>query len=138
MSIKNDSIYISGLVNMASYNLSPSYMETDCMELKNYIETFARYYEIPPELIKLKKINIEIDKFFENLLKIDKKSTDNLIYWITKTAGDCHKIYRVENKEFFDYLSDNNKNLTPFFFLEEIYFIEFENMAICFMIGNDE
>ena len=137
MSRKEDTQYVSGLIRMASYNLGPSYMDTVCMDVDNYINEFAKDYEISSEKIQLEEMNTTLEELFSSVLNIDEKAVKNLVYWITKKCGSCKKIYTSENEELFNSL-DGEKGLSPFFFLEEIYFAEFEDTVICFMIGNNE
>ena len=50
-------------------------------------------------------------------------------------AGEPRRILSVDNRKLLDALSEG---YGPFYYVEDIYFIEFEKMVICFMIGNDE
>ena len=138
MYLKSASSYVSGLTKMASYNMIPSYMDADCMELDNYLESFAKVYKIPIESIKLEEIDANFEELFTELFNADKKALDSFFHWIRMEAGNCKKIYTAENEEFFKGMSGEYGGNGPFFFLETVYFIEFDKMAICFMIGNDE
>ena len=135
MYLKSESLYVSGLVHMASFHMGPSYMEADCMSKGNYIDTFSKRYKVKKENIVLDKVEITIEKLFEEIFQIEKRALDNFIYWLEKECGRCIQIYISNNEELISSLS---KGYGPFFFLESIYFIEFEKMVVCFMIGNDE
>lgn len=130
----NDSLYISGLVNMASFNMGPSYVDSACMDLDDYVASFSNEYNINSKLIELEEVNITLDKLIKDIMFLDRKAVDTLVHWLSMLCGKCTKIYTANNSELFDKLSKNG----PFFFLEDLYFIEFEKMAVCFLIGNDE
>ena len=138
MYLKNESIYISGLVNMASFNTGPSYVDAICMTKDNYKEVFSKIYRIKKETITLEKTNQSLESLLKVLFNLEKKPLDTLIHWMTRECGKCIDIYTSENKELLSSLSGASKGIGPFFFLEEIYFIEFEKMIVCLMIGNDE
>ena len=131
--MKNLNIYLSGVINMASYNLNPSYMDVNCIKT---IEEFSKLYDIPEEKIILKKIDTSLKELFKRVLKIEDKAIDNLLYLIEKEVGIVKNKYVLSNETFELISSDNSKY--PFFFLEDMYVIEFENMSLVFMIGNDE
>ena len=120
-------MYIRGVVNMASYNLIPSFMETYCMD---NIKEIKEYFMITKNKeIKLNKMNTTFDKLFKVILNISKEEMDTFTYLITKTVGKCINIYKPDEKTF--KLIEDNHNY-PFFFLEDIYFIEFEKNTIKF------
>lgn len=52
-----------------------------------------------------------------------------------ESAGEPRRIFSVDNRKLLDVLSEG---YGPFYYVEDIYFIEFEKMVICFMVGNDE
>ena len=138
MYLKNESLYVSGLVNMASFNIGCSYMKADCYELNDYIDSFSKDYKVSKTIIKLKEENINIDNFFKEVLNLDKKQTETLTYWLQNKTGKCNKIYTTENNKLHDKLSGYSKGISGFYFVEDVYFIEFEKMAVVFIIGNNE
>lgn len=138
MYINNASLYVEGLVNMASFNIGCSFMKADCYKLDNYIDAFSKDYRISKDIIILKEEKDDIDNFFKEVLNLDKKQTETLTYWLQREAGICNKIYIADNNELYDKLSGYNKGISGFYFVEDVYFIEFENMAVVFIIGNNE
>ena len=138
MYLKNESLYVSGLVNMASFNIGASYMQADCFKLNNYLDAFSKKYKISKDIINLKEEKISIEELFKEILNLDKNQTNNFIYWLETETGKCNKIYTIENSEFYDKLSGEYNGISGFYFVEEAYFIEFDKMFICFMIGNNE
>ena len=138
MYLKDESLYVSGLVNMASFNTGPSYVDAICMTKDNYKDAFSKFYKIKKETILLEKSFQSLESLLKVLFNLEKKPIDTLMHWLTRECGECINIYTSENEELLLSLSGESKGLGPFFFLEEIYFIEFEKMIVCFMIGNDE
>lgn len=130
----NDSLYISGLVNMASFNLGPSYVHAECFDLKDSVSEFAKFFKVPSKMVEFEEIDSSLSDFLIDLFSIDSKALDSLVHWLTFSCGDCTKIYTSKDNKLFDKLSES----CPFFFLEDLFFIEFEKMAVCFLIGNDE
>lgn len=128
--------YISGIVNMASYNMGPSQMEAVCYNKETFLEEFSKNYRIQKDKIELNEVDIDYKKRLKEMLNVDDKAISKLDYLITTTAGFHIKTFEV-TEESFNYM-DNPKNYLPFFFLDDICFMEFEKMIICFMTGNFE
>ncbi len=139
MYLRDESLYISGLFHMASScskKIGLSYATATCFKKKNFINGFKEFYEIKEE-IKLKKIYISLDKFLTRIYGKNKGIIDGLTHWIKIRCGNPLNIYSVNNN-IIDLLSRENKGLSPFYFCEDIYFIECEKIVICMLIGNDE
>ncbi len=137
------SSYIAGLTHMASScskTIGPSYVDADCFSVGNYKEEFAKAYNISISEIKLVELK---ESFREVLIELFGNDTyrliDGLEHWIHMKAGEPVKLYRIDNEcKLPELLSGYNGGNGAFFFMEDIYFFEFEKMTICFMIGNDE
>ncbi len=137
MYLKRASSYISGLVNMASScskQIGLSYVDADCFELKDYKKEFSKIYEINENELILEELNQSFEEFLTNLFGDNKDLIEGLSHWIKLTVGKVNKILTVNEKS---NITENISNI-PFFFLDELYFIECEKMVICFLIGNDE
>lgn len=131
--LNNDSIYMDGLIKMASYKMAPSYSKTICFNKKDYIQAFKKTYKLQEKMV-LEEIKEPLQEFFEKLMNIDKKASDALVHWITIDYGKINKIYTLKNDNAFNTVT----RFSPFYFLENIYFLEFDKIVICIMIGNDE
>lgn len=137
MYLNAESSYISGLTNMASScstMIGPSYVEASCFGLKKYKHEFLQIYEIDEKDLLLKELNVSFNDFLTNIFGDDKKLIDGLMHWIRFVAGETNKIFTID--EHCDVL--NKISNVPFYFLEDLFFIECEKMVICFLIGNDE
>jgi hypothetical protein len=139
MLLNEESLYISGLTNMASSvskRMGPSYVQADCFDDKNYIKDFCECYEVDESNVELVQQNTSFEDLMTDLFGDDvDKLIEGLTHWIHMRAGEPRRILSVENRKLLDVLSEG---YGPFYYVEDIYFIEFEKMVICFMIGNDE
>ena len=135
--------YVAGLVNMASScskTMGPSYVDADCFSRENFEDEFANLYNVNKDEIKLTEINKSFRDVLSDLFGTDTYGLiDGLEHWIHMKAGDSIKLYRIsEDCRLSELLSGDNGGCGAFFFMEDIFFFEFEKMVICFMIGNDE
>lgn len=137
MYLKRESSYVSGLVNMASScskQIGLSYVDADCFELKDYKKEFSKIYEINENELILEDLNQTFEEFLTNLFGSNKDLIDGLIHWINFNIGKPNKVLTLKDNNILNKLSKNS----PFFFLEDIFFIECEKIVICLLIGNDE
>ena len=139
---KRLSCYFSGLTNMASScskEIGLSYINTTVFKLNNYKESFSKHYKIPITNINLIKSKLTINKLFENLLGKDKNIIESLIYYIECDIGKPKAIYEVkEDSNLIDLLSGYNNGISGFYIVEDIYFVEYEKVIVCFILGNNE
>ncbi len=126
-----DYSYIIGLFDMISYNLQPSYIDINF--IKKYDDIYKEY-NISKDKQFIKRDNNK--DFFKNLFCVNDKELDHFKYLITKELGEVKNIYEPSN-EILDFLSNDNSKY-KFFFLEDMYVIEFEKIFVCLLIGNDE
>ena len=138
---KELSSYISGLMNMASSlstYIGPSWIDASCFEKKNSFEEFKKYYKLDID-ISINKTNRDFDIALKAWLGEDKKLIESLEYWINLELGEVVEIYEVTNyKEVCSMLSWSEGGVSPFYFVEDLYFIEFRDYMICFIMGNNE
>ncbi len=128
--------YIDGIVLMASWNMKPSYMSAVCLKKENYLEEFGKPYKL--NKIILEEETQSFPTLMKELLNISKEELETFLYLIEKEAGKVEKVYTANNKEVWKALSGEYGGTSGFYFLEDIYFVEFEKMVICFMMGNNE
>ncbi len=142
MYLVNESEYISGLVNMASSisdYMGCSFMDAICFKNNNYLNNFSKFHNIKKDDIKIHEVSISLEKFIENFFGNNKKLVDGLSYWITLKTGNLVKIYEQDDDcKLNDLLSNSRYGKTPFYFVEDVIFIEFEKMTIAFITGNNE
>ncbi len=112
------SSYISGLTSLASSlskNIGPSFVVT-------------RYYK--KNELKIKKSNKTLKDYLKAWFQ-DSKIEESLYYWITLKVGEPIQVYTVEEDSF-------PKDEIPFYFLEDLFFVEFKDLTVCFLLGNNE
>lgn len=135
------SLYVTGLTNMASSlskNIGLSYVEVDCFDKDNYKKEFSKYYEIKEDDVKLVESNLTMkDVLLAWFGKEESNITDSLLYWIERDSGKSIKVYEYTNN-LHELLSRSDGGLSEFYFVEDIYFIEFDKVIMCFILGNNE
>ena len=137
MYLKTESSYVSGLVNMASScskQIGLYYVDADCFELKDYKKEFSKIYKINENELILEDLNLSFGEFLTNLFGENKDLIEGLIHWINFNIGKPNKLLTLKDNNILDKLSKNS----PFYFLEDVFFIECEKIVICLLIGNDE
>ena len=138
---KDESLYVSGLVKMASTgskNLGLSYVDAYCFDRSNYLTEFSSFFEIDD--IELEKSNLTDKELFNNLFD-DNKKTDSLIHWLNILDGNCDNVKIIKEKYFsktIESLSNYSGGLTMFYTVEDLYFLEYKTLTIVLIIGNDE
>ena len=141
MYLKYSTAYLSGVVEMASsYSkyMGPSYMTAICFDLKNPLEDFKRFYNIKED-IKVNKVETSYHELLITLLGNDKKLIDTVEHWTRVRIGEVQEIYTIEeNSNLLNLLSGSDGGLSPFYIVDDIYFVKFNKMFVVFMIGNDE
>lgn len=142
MYLVEETEYISGLVNMASSVSSwmgVSFMDAICFKKDSFLDDFATFHKIKKEEIKIHEINISLEEFIKNNFGEDKKIIEGLSYWITRKGGEFKKVFEQDsNSKLNELLEKSDYGKTPFFFVENVVFIEFEKMIIAFITGNNE
>ena len=141
MYLKYSTAYLSGVVEMASsYSkyMGPSYMTAICFDLKNPLEDFKRFYNIKED-IKVNKVETSYHELLITLLGNDKNLIDTVEHWTRVRIGEVQEIYTIEeNSNLLNLLSGSDGGLSPFYIVDDIYFVKFNKMFVVFMIGNDE
>ena len=137
------SSYISGLTNMASScsnEIGPSYISADCFNKKNFKKEFSKYYKIPIECIKIEESKKTLEQVFSEWL--GKKGDDiieNLLYWIKLCVGEPIKTFDLsEDSNLINILSRCDNGISEFYFVEDVFFVEYKEYMVCFIIGNNE
>lgn len=137
----NKSLYITGLTHMASSlskNIGPSFVEVDCFDKDNYKKEFAKYYEIKEGDIKLVESNLTMREILLGWFGEEESNiTDSLLYWIKRDSGKSLKVYEYTNN-LDELLSRSDGGVSEFYIVEDIYFIEFDEVVMCFILGNNE
>ena len=142
MYLEGYSSYIDGLVNMASScseYMMPSYMRAICFKKKNYKKAFCNFYKIPEKELEIIETSLTLKDFINQSFGNIKEITEGLTQWLHMEVGDYKKVLTVsENSKVLDLLSGSDGGIGGFYIVEDIYFIEFDKMIVCFIIGNDE
>ena len=142
MYLKNSSNYVSGLVNMASSmskHIGKSYLQADCFEKKDYVSSFITMYEIPEDIFHLEEYNHSLEEVLRSILGNSEKLIEGLLHWLGMEIGKVEKIYTLpENNKVLELIGGETGGYGPFYFCDDLYFIETDRMVLCLLLGNDE
>ena len=138
MYLKESSLYVSGLTKMASSCSSwigLSYMDAVCFEKKTFKEDFCSLYGVSN--FELEASSLTLSQLFTSVFGDNSKLVEGLCHWLKLEAGGFITVYNCDDK-LCSLLSDSKAGRTLFYMVEDVCFVEFEKMMICFIIGNDE
>ncbi|MBR2678816.1 MAG: hypothetical protein IKE63_05315 [Bacilli bacterium] len=141
MYLKDPSNYVSGLVNMASSvskYIGPSYLQADCYELKDYVDDFCAMYEIPKDIVHLEEYKHSLEELLKSILGTSEGLIEGLLHWLHREIGEVKKIYTVPDNKVLELIGAETGGYGPFYFCEDLYFIETDKMVLCLLLGNDE
>ena len=129
--------YVCGLLRMASVEIAPSFVDAFCLDNNSFINDFKKFYNYKLD-IKVQSIDSNIDVFFKNVLNMNEKHVKSLLYWLECKYGKIESILEPTNNDIIDFLSGCNDGYSGFYFLENLYFIKFQKVVVCLLIGNNE
>lgn len=124
------------MASSCSRKIGPSYAYATCFKKKDFVNSFKLFYNIKED-IKLKKVNISFEKLIIRIFGKNKRIVNGLSHWIHFYSGKPINIYTMDYK-IIELLGRCNKGLSPFYIVDDMYFIECEKLVICLVIGNDE
>ena len=78
------------------------------------------------------------DIFIEWLGADDKKLVSDLEYLIEKEVGKSLNVWRCDDGSYILKKLDGPRGLAPFFFVEDVFFAEYEKASFCYIMGNNE
>ena len=135
--------YLNGLTLMASavsVRCGPSEMRADCFSPKSFPALFCASYRIPKKLLQLRESEQSLEQLLENWLGTEPKNvTESLCYFLHRRFGDCVRCFETENAgKLLDALSASDGGRGPFYTMDDLFFAEFSDVAVCFMLGDYE
>lgn len=110
----------------------PSYFIIEVFSINNYFEEFEKYYLLSKNF-KREKLDVSFNDYLKYYLL--EEDISNILENIYNVFGDIKGVYTVSRKAL-DRLENNN--VTTFYYIEDVIFVEFLNYCLCLMIGNNE
>jgi hypothetical protein len=107
-------------LDASNINKSPSYVMVEAYDKEKFNKNI------------LVKCNVKYEDAFKYWFN-DSNLTDKLFKSIKEIVGDPINIYEVTKKEFKKIEKDS-----MFYFLEDVYVVEYNNYYIYYLIGNNE
>ena len=136
--LKELTCYIDGLVTMASSlskKISYSSISATCFKNKNFKEEFFKYYKVKLEGVKFSKIKDPLEKIFSLYLEDD--IVNNLLNLLKKDLGEEKELLTINNNDVLEKLSCFNGGKEPFYFIENLYIVKYNEYIVCFIVGNN-
>lgn len=131
--------YINGLVDMAasvSSKIGRSYIRAISLDKKKYLKEFAESIKYKDDIVLKEVEDKKLIDILNDWLGDEHLLATNLNYYITSSIGEEKKIYKPKDEKLIEKLSCRSWGY--FYFYEDIYFVEFKDYMICFMVGNNE
>ncbi len=138
---KGLSYYLSGMMNLASSLstwIGPSYIEVECYEKEQALSNLIKDYHLPKEEYKMEEVKESFKDLLKELLGDDKKLIESIDYWINFNIGEPIKIKTPTNRQIIDKLGRSEGGNSPFYIVDNLYWIEFQEYILFFIIGNNE
>lgn len=136
MIINTDTDKINDILDKYSKYTNPSYICAYCFE-KDYIKDFCMSFLIDID----KDLFEEKDSDYKEYIKswfYDGKIADNLIRELDEILSKTEKIIKIRDGGIIKDKLSGLFGLTPYYFLEDLFFVKCHDNVWCFMIGNNE
>lgn len=135
--------YLNGVCRMASACsewIGCSEISADCYEASRFAAAFAEDYGLAPEKVRLTPVPETLRQSLVQWLGGKQpKLTDSLCWLINTRLGDPRQVYRLENEgEIVASLGWGEDGKGPYYFMDDLFFVEFEEATVCFFLGNNE
>ena len=138
---KRLSNYLSGIMNLASSLstwIGPSYIEVECYQKEQALSNLIKEYHLPKEEYEMIEVNIAFKELLKELLGDEERLLESINYWISFYMGESIKIRRPKNRKLIDRLGRSEGGNSPFYIVDDVYEIEFQEYMAFFIIGNNE
>jgi len=144
--IDRSEAYVNGLLDMAS--AVSKWIGRDSM--RAYAFSTEKYLEEFVEFFRCRSLKLELDEISAPLGEVladyfgregdDAKVVEALVWYLEhrRTLGTLRRITQfADGGKLMDRLSGKN-GWGPFFFITDIFFLEYESCTLCCLMGNNE
>ena len=132
--------YIDGLFNLASSvskNIGPSFIRASLYDKDKFYKEFKKNYRLKDNVMNI----VETKRSFKQVLHEwldDEHLEESILYWINLKFGKNIKVLASDNDQIIDQLSGYAGGVSGFYFVEDIYFIEYDKYMLVLIMGNNE
>ena len=135
--------YLAGLLDMASSQsewIGRSYMESYCFDADDWRAEFARTFALREEDVQL----LPSDQTLRQLLVqwlggAQPKLTDSLLYYMQRCLGEAQAVWVLpQDSRLASKLGWSEDGKSPFYIAEDLFFAQFPQTVVCFVMGNNE
>ena len=130
------SSYLEGICNMASSiskSIKYSYIKVDAYNKSSFQENFKKYYHLKED-INLVETSNSLDTTLLDWFQNEEKIVESITYWFHLKINEETKVYLAEEK----LVSELDKKRMDFYNLEDLFFVESNNIIFVFLLGNNE
>ena len=133
-----DEMYLDRIGEFSTY-IAPSGLSAITLEESHFFEEFCSFYNVDlPEVEPVETEEPWPVSLANFVFGMDTEQQEELRQLVEEFAGEVLHTYGVENEnQLLDEISGSS-GLGPFFWMEDVLFIEGEKRTLCLMIGNDE
>ena len=130
--------YLTGITNLASSlskKIGRSYINVNCYEKDKFLDEFSKRYRLKKERIVLEESNDSLNDFLKSCF--EDWMLESLNYYFNKDLGNEVKTY-YGSKDLISLMEGCNRGLCGFYFLDDLFFVEYDKYMICLLLGNNE
>ncbi len=133
---------MDALLEEVSYRsewIGRSYIRMEEFPRKNYVKKFCRWYRLP--IWKVNPVTIEktaLDLLIEWLGEEERPAVEQIIALIIEHYGAPGEVWRPAQEDWIEEHLGGRRGRSGFFFVEGLFFAEFGQTVLCFIVGNNE
>lgn len=117
-----------------------SYIEVYCFDLDGFRAEFAHMFALREEDVQLVPSGKTLRQMLVQWLGGDRPAlTDSLVYHMQRALGEAGAVWEPpEDSGLADKLGWSEGGKSPFYIAEDLFFAQFPQTVVCFVLGNNE
>ena len=121
------------MASSISKSIKYSYIKVDAYNKSSFQENFKKYYHLKED-INLVETSNSLDTTLLDWFQNEEKIVESITYWFHLKINEETKVYLAEEK----LVSELDKKRMDFYNLEDLFFVESNNIIFVFLLGNNE
>ena len=118
-----------------SKSISYSYLRIFAFDRDDFEESFKEFFELDIDEIKLTESEESFEEIFGTFL--EKRNARRIVKGIRDICGMEKNVY-YDDCDLYELLEGASGGLSGFYFIEEIFFAEYDDSMVCYILGNNE
>lgn len=135
--------YLNGLLHMASCCsdwIGRSEITAECFSVDSFYSDFSSEYGINKDELNLIKEPITFRQELARWIGGKASELNDSVYWLFHhKLGDAFQVYRLKDED--DLISGfgwGEGGKGPYYFVEDLFFVQFKDVFVCLFLGNNE